>query len=400
MPAVDLLYAFNLSPEDIVKYFESKGYRFSWHWYDTWQDAHAKAFTVAKAMKLELLQDIREEVERAIKEGISFKEFQKGLEPRLKAAGWWGKKFDPETKKPYWAGTPWRLRTIFNVNLRVAYMAGRGKALLALKDRRPYWQYLAVLDERTRPAHRALHGKIVPADDPFWDYYYPPNGWGCRCRVRALSERQLKKAGLRIKELEDGQIVQEACEGRVERPKISWTYKKVGERVVRVPVGIDAGWAYNPAKAAWQPDLDKYSYELAKQYLEGAITGPDFTRFFTGKVKGNFPVAVIKPSLRKAIKSETQVVFLSDETLKTHLVSHPEIGLSDYQKLPVIIDGADIITQEGDKYLIFIDIDGRIYHAVVKATRDRKELYLVSLRSSNKEDVKRILRRAKVVFKK
>ena len=34
-----------------------------------------------------------------------------------------------------------------------------------------------------RETHRRLDGVTLPATDPFWDKYYPPNGWGCRCQV-------------------------------------------------------------------------------------------------------------------------------------------------------------------------------------------------------------------------
>jgi hypothetical protein len=28
-----------------------------------------------------------------------------------------------------------------------------------------------------------MNGITLPIDDPFWDSYYPPNGWNCRCTV-------------------------------------------------------------------------------------------------------------------------------------------------------------------------------------------------------------------------
>lgn len=34
-----------------------------------------------------------------------------------------------------------------------------------------------------RPEHAALHGVTLPITDTFWETYYPPNGWNCRCTV-------------------------------------------------------------------------------------------------------------------------------------------------------------------------------------------------------------------------
>lgn len=42
-------------------------------------------------------------------------------------------------------------------------------------------QYRTAGDERVREDHAALNGITLPPSDPFWDKYYPPNGWGCRC---------------------------------------------------------------------------------------------------------------------------------------------------------------------------------------------------------------------------
>ncbi|MCR5312985.1 MAG: phage head morphogenesis protein [Bacteroidaceae bacterium] len=44
-------------------------------------------------------------------------------------------------------------------------------------------QYRTAQDSHVREDHALLHGTTLPPSDPFWDKYYPPNGWGCRCTV-------------------------------------------------------------------------------------------------------------------------------------------------------------------------------------------------------------------------
>lgn len=46
-----------------------------------------------------------------------------------------------------------------------------------------YLQYRTANDGAVRPEHAALHGVTLPQSDSFWDTYYPPNGWNCRCTV-------------------------------------------------------------------------------------------------------------------------------------------------------------------------------------------------------------------------
>ncbi|GIZ15293.1 ADP-ribosyltransferase [Capnocytophaga catalasegens] len=61
-------------------------------------------------------------------------------------------------------------------------------------DAERYWlEYRTAGDERVRADHDALRGVCLPKTDPFWESYYPPLGWRCRCTVVQVlaSEKQL-----------------------------------------------------------------------------------------------------------------------------------------------------------------------------------------------------------------
>lgn len=195
--APNLALAFNLPPERAVEYFQAKGLRITSNWRDMAAGAHAGAFTVAGVLKGEVLGDIRSALDDALVGGKTYEQFVKELRPRLKAKGWWGIAHDPETGEVVKgrAMTPHRLPTVYQTNLQSAYMAGRYKAQLENADRRPYWKYVAILDSRTRPRHRALNGRIFRYDDPIWSVIYPPNGYNCRCRVIALSYEEFVAEG-------------------------------------------------------------------------------------------------------------------------------------------------------------------------------------------------------------
>lgn len=58
------------------------------------------------------------------------------------------------------------------------------KWLQFIKDGDRYdLQYRTANDNRVRETHAELHNVTLPLDSPFWDKYFPPNGWGCRCDV-------------------------------------------------------------------------------------------------------------------------------------------------------------------------------------------------------------------------
>ena len=259
MPKPDLSYALGLTPVEAVQYFRSKGIAVTENWHDLWQEAHARAFTVAGVAKLDLLQDIRGAVDTAIKEGRTERWFLNELAPILKKKGWWGKKevTNPDTGEVRHVrqGSPSRLKLIYRQNTQSAYMAGRYKQQLENADSAPYLCYIAVLDQKTRPAHAALHNMVFRYDDPFWGAMYPPNGWNCRCRVAAYSESRLKRRGLKVSD----------SAGHMVTRVVETVNRQTGEVIRRTVTGYrhggkgslesftDAGFSYNPGKV-WLED--------------------------------------------------------------------------------------------------------------------------------------------------
>ncbi len=386
---VNLIDLFNLPPESAIAYFKSKGYAFSWDWQDIWQEAHAKAFTVAKTMRMDVLQTIRDEVQQALNTGMTLRDFQKDLTPKLQSLGWWGRKMvgDEAGGQEVQLGSPWRLSTIYRTNMQTSYMAGRYADFMENVDDRPYWQYVAVMDSKTRPAHRAMNGLIFAYDDPFWDTHYPPNDWNCRCRVRALSQDNINERGLRVSTGEGNLSTEQVLVSRTTGEMAEVTVYADPRTGAKMAPG--GGWNYNPGKAAWQPDLDKYDYDVAKNYIIGGLTGPNFIRFFEGKTGGNYPVAVLDDQEKSVLRTDSQTVLLSSETLDAH--SKHNMALTDYQKLPEIISNGEVYRQ-GDLRLIYLWDDGVLYRAAVKTTAARNENYLTTFFKTNEKDADRQLR--------
>ena len=74
------------------------------------------------------------------------------------------------------------LRAEYNFVQSSAEMAGKWEQIEQDGDRYNL-QYRTAGDSKVRPEHAALNGVTLPPSDPFWQTYYPPNGWNCRCTV-------------------------------------------------------------------------------------------------------------------------------------------------------------------------------------------------------------------------
>ena len=190
----ELKALFELPPQDAIDYLKNKGFKIGWDWHETLDDAHSRAFTVAKVARIDILQDIRKSLITALESGQGFEKWKDNITPVLQDKGWWGRKtvINPEGKEQdVQLGSPRRLRTIYDTNMQSAFSAGRYKAMLAGSDTRPYWEWRHVTISNPRKQHLALNGQLFRFDDPFWSVAYPPSEWGCKCRVIARSNREV-----------------------------------------------------------------------------------------------------------------------------------------------------------------------------------------------------------------
>lgn len=238
MPSVSLN---PLPPEQAIAFLEAKGYRVGFAWQDVWEAEHAVSFTVAKMMETDLLAEVHSSLVTALKDGQSFAQWRKGLEPMLQARGWWGQaaQTDPLTgeEKMVQLGSPRRLKTIFDTNIRMAMAAGQWERIERLAPARPFLRYVAVKDDRTRPEHVAWSGTILKVGNPWWDTHSPPCGYGCRCTLQQLSARDLERAGWT-----------ETAKPPPLDPR-PWVNSRTGE-TLEVPAGVDPGFAYHKGKAS------------------------------------------------------------------------------------------------------------------------------------------------------
>lgn len=390
--AVDLV---PLLPADAIRALERRGRRLdpSFSWQDAWQEEHAAMFTVAKSAGFDILTDIHAALERALKEGRTFRDFSKEILPVLQAKGWWGRQLveDPATgeRVPAQLGSARRLQTIFDVNMRVSYAAGHWAGFERNKAARPFLRYVALLDDRTRPAHRARHNLVLPVDHPYWETWAPPCGWNCRCTLQSLSQRDVDRL------LRAGEALRFEPPDETYR---SFTNRRTGE-ITRVPDGIDPGWAYNPGKAGTTAGANSGLAakaiggvpEMVDAAIADVFASGRFARFLA-KPQGELPIARLPAEIGAATDASAAVALLSAETMAKQLQHHPELAAEDYQALQSMTEAAELIVQDGPSSFVLAARDGgRWRYAVMKTTRSGLAAYLMSYRHAGDAGIRRLL---------
>ena len=226
---VSMSVLFKLPPEKAIAFLAARGYIVTKDWEKLLEKSRDQAFYITGVMKEDIIKDAKNIIDRGITEGKTFNSIKDEFKSRMQAKGWEASTF--------------RLKQIYRINTDIAYSVGRFEEQNSIKDFAPVWVYDAVMDSNTRPAHAELNGKAFDADDPFWDYFYPPNGYACRCKVRAMTPERAERKGIEIESSKGKLKVAEDDNGEK-----THAYKNIK---------IDAGWDKN----------------IGKEYLKGNLNG-------------------------------------------------------------------------------------------------------------------------------
>lgn len=361
-------------------------------WRDIQSAAHDRAFVVAGATKADLLHDLRKAVDQAVKGG-SIGEFRKNFAEIVAKHGWTG--WTGEGTK---AGEAWRTRVIYQTNLMTSYAAGRRAQLLDpdLVERRPFWRYVHN-DSVThpRPQHKRWGDMKLTLrhDHPFWETHFPPNGWGCKCRVVAVAA---------------------PGDGDGTEPPEGWAQT---DPATGAPVGIDEGWGYAPGARAdnelrsfvqdklidYPPAIERMLSVDVNRHLNTTERITDFVqRVRDGSLRNeDLWMGFVEPEAAARIKAATgqdvdsYMVLLPEDNVRHTYREHRWDGKgqrpvepADYEHVASFINeanetlpGTDVGRHGEARVLVRREIDGEVFRAVFEILHGKRNraLKLISL---------------------
>lgn len=140
-------------------------------------DTYENVFYASNVQRISLVRSLQKSLANAIEEGLSFQDW---------------KESDPV--KTIRNISDARKETIFRTNFNTAYHDGIIEETKAVGG---YLRYSAVLDDRVRPSHAALHDITLPASDSFWKRYRAPLGFNCRCTTIPVSKSRAERDDLK-----------------------------------------------------------------------------------------------------------------------------------------------------------------------------------------------------------
>lgn len=361
-------------PPEVPRYLADKGLKPRFSWLDVWGEEHAHAFTVAKAVEVELLTAFRDSLKGAIDKGQGFETWRAGLKPELERLGWWGKRrvvdptgADKPTAVDY--SSPRRLKTIFSSNMRAARAAGQWERIQRTKAALPFLLYVRTTAAEPRREHLRWAGVILPVDDPFWRTHFPPNGWGCKCAVRQVTGREA-----RSKLAEEGYTDQ--APPLEEKP---FRNRRTGA-VTMVPDGIDPGWHTNPGLArartlvtGLHERIEEAGPAVARRAIAELLDTPAPRVLAKLDEKLQLPVAVAE-TLQRDLDARSALLVVPNETVRRKSARHAPVSVDTFGLAQRIVDEGRVVDEgrsEGRARTVFAEIDGVWWELVVLVSKAR-----------------------------
>lgn len=178
--------------EDIRLWVEAREPRAVRNWDQLGRQEMARSFTAARTAGQDIIDDLYFAFYDVVAKGGTEVDFERLVMPTLQAKGWLRGEGGPSVQN--------RVRLIYDTNLRLARASGRWSRYQATKSALPYLRGTTGRDGRVRHPpesptsdHRAWEGITLPIDHPFWERWFPPLGFRCRCGVIQMSRSQLAR---------------------------------------------------------------------------------------------------------------------------------------------------------------------------------------------------------------
>lgn len=293
-----------------LDYLAAKGLKRGWRTSSVWRQEHAFGFTLAGIWRLDILDATQKMLVEALERGETLEAFKARYRSRLEALGFAGPQMVTEFAegpREVNLSATWRIRTIYDTNIRNAYAAAEWQAIQDTKADFPALEYAGVDDENTRESHERWFGVVRLVDDPFWAVFYPPNDWGCRCYPIQVSVQELASGAVKL--TTDAEM---AARGWDPDPSTwqLWTDRWTG-RTARVPAGVSPAFAYNAGMARREAlgdllgrKLERLDPDMARAAAADLINLPQFRDLVEDAVAiGVAREAAAKAALQRLQKS-------------------------------------------------------------------------------------------------
>lgn len=381
--------AFDLPFDEQIEFFRQKVRLPTQGYQDLTAQNHDKAFVVAGAMKADLLNDLHKAVLSAIENGESLGQFSKNFDSIAKKYGWTAG-----------SDNAWRAKIVYQTNLRTSHSAGRYHQMTdpdVLKAR-PYWQYRHITADNPRLHHKRLNNMVLRADDAWWTVNYPPNGWGCKCYARTLSQADMDRMGLTVSQTPD--MDGYADDSFAHAHGSSW-YPNLDKYPYAIAKAIVANNMATGVFERWLARMDKQmADELAKPDYQDPTHDQVIKKLRHLDTNEGFSVAVITPEFMEKLGVSTQVVKLSEyDALKQAYSRKGDVMFEwrDYLAVQHIFDKPQYVLKEvstnGQVMTVWLQHQNKSYMAVLQQTKTGKGLFLKSFRTGKMErEIKRSLK--------